>query len=192
MTLPEGVERIGETRWPAPERYVHGGGQIIDFIYEDEFALLVPVRVSESLVGSSVEFRAEGFWLVCKEACIPGEGVATLLTSVSNEAGGSSDAARVIASSRATTPGSELSEIGATARWDGLTLAIDAPGALFTGADLHSATIAGANLFGARFEGAVLQNADLAGANLYGAELWKADTTGARLDGANLEGTKLA
>jgi len=129
FTLPDGVERAGEVRWPAPERYVHGGGRILDYIYEDEFALLVPVRVSEELLGSSVELRVDGFWLVCKEACIPGEGFATLSTSVGRDAGKASGDAGVIAASRERTPGDELSAIGATAGWDGLSLTIDAPGA---------------------------------------------------------------
>lgn len=129
FTFPEGVERAGEGRWPAPERYAHGGGRILDYIYEDEFALLVPVTVSDALLGSTVEIRVDGFWLVCKEACIPGEGVATLSASVSTDSGSASADAGVIASSRARTPGDELSAIGATAVWDGLTLAIEAPGA---------------------------------------------------------------
>ncbi len=127
LTLPDGIEQTAETRWPAPERYIHGAGQIIDYIYEREVALLVPVSVSESLVGASVEITATGSWLVCKEACIPGDGGATLSINIENTRGDATSDAALITAMRDRIPSNDAS--GVTTRWDGLTLAIDARGA---------------------------------------------------------------
>ncbi len=129
LTLPDGIELAGETRWPAPERYVHGAGQILDYIYADEVALLVPVRVRESLVGSTVEIGVSGSWLVCQEACIPGGGEATLRVGVASAGGSPSDDASVIEASRQRVPTDDADALGVRTEWDGLTLSIAAPGA---------------------------------------------------------------
>jgi len=129
LTLPDGIELAGETRWPAPERYVHGAGQILDYIYADDVALLVPVRVRDSLVGSTVEIGVSGSWLVCKEACIPGDGEATLRVSVAGDAGALSGDAAVIGASRERVPTDDATALGVRTAWDGVTLSIDAPGA---------------------------------------------------------------
>lgn len=126
FTFPEGVELAGPLRWPAPERYVHGGGEILDYIYEDEVALLVPVRVSESLVGSEIEISANGFWLVCKEACIPGDGDASLRIAVGETGGKATSDAGVIAASRERVPSEN---IALALSWDGLTLVAHVDGA---------------------------------------------------------------
>jgi thiol:disulfide interchange protein DsbD len=128
FTLPEGVELAGELQWPAPKRYIHGAGQLLDYIYEDEFALLQPVRIDSSLLGETVTIEARGTWLVCKEACLPGEGADRITLEVSGSAGGETEEAALIEAmrDRVPVPGSELD---LSAAWDGRTLVVSAPGA---------------------------------------------------------------
>ncbi len=59
------------------------------------------------------------------------------------------------------------------------------------GADLRSANLYGANLYGANLRGANLEGANLRSANLEGANLRSANLYGANLRGANLEGANL-
>ncbi len=65
LTLPEGVT-AGEILWPTPTRYEHSGG-LLDYIYENEVTLIVPISGSVAGIRADIEF------LVCQEACIPGE-----------------------------------------------------------------------------------------------------------------------
>jgi len=58
--LPEGVELAGEMRWPAPKRYIHGGGRLLDYIYEKELALLQPVRIDSPLAGPTESLEGRG------------------------------------------------------------------------------------------------------------------------------------
>jgi thiol:disulfide interchange protein DsbD len=69
LTPPEGVT-VGEILWPTPKRYEHSGG-LLDYIYEEEVTLIVPI--SGRPTGDRGDGRAEIEFLVCKEACIPGE-----------------------------------------------------------------------------------------------------------------------
>jgi len=124
--LPEGVTMAGELRWPGPKRYLHGGGQLLDYIYEGEFALLAPVRIDESLAGETVEIRASASWLVCKEACLPGDGEAALRVGVAQSAGAPTADAALIRASRERVPSGNA---GVRAEWDGRDLVVRAAGA---------------------------------------------------------------
>ena len=128
FTLPDGIVPAGPLEWPAPRRYMHGQGQLLDYIYEGEVALLLPVRVDPSLVGRTVEVGVSGEWLVCREECLPGDGSATLAVTVSEDAGAPSASSAVIGESEQKLPVG-MSEVGVTARWEGLDLIISAPGA---------------------------------------------------------------
>lgn len=65
LSLPDGGS-AGDILWPTPKRHEHSGG-LLDYIYEDEVTLIVPVTGPVSGVSADIEF------LVCQEACIPGE-----------------------------------------------------------------------------------------------------------------------
>jgi DsbC/DsbD-like thiol-disulfide interchange protein len=71
LTLPKGIASAGP-RWPAPKRLIHDG--FVDFVYEDELIVLVPLEVkSAERVGTKVSLGVKVSWLVCKEVCIPGQ-----------------------------------------------------------------------------------------------------------------------
>ena len=124
--LPEGVTMAGELRWPGPDRYLHGGGQLLDYIYGGDFALLAPVRLDESLAGETVEIRASASWLVCKEACLPGEGEDALRVHVARSAGTPTADAPLIRASRERVPSGDAR---VSAEWDGRDLVVRAAGA---------------------------------------------------------------
>ena len=67
--LPPGAQ-AGDIQWPVPSRFQ--SGPIVNFAYENEVTLLVPVRVpSAATVGSLFPVAASVDWLVCREDCIP-------------------------------------------------------------------------------------------------------------------------
>jgi thiol:disulfide interchange protein DsbD len=123
--LPEGVELAGDLRWPAPKRYIHGGGRLLDYIYEKELALLQPVRIDSSLAGETVAIGASGTWLVCKEACLPGEGADRLMVEIASDASAATADADLIERMSRRVPVS-AGELGVRTSWDGLTLVIEA------------------------------------------------------------------
>jgi DsbC/DsbD-like thiol-disulfide interchange protein len=70
--------------WPAPKRL--GGGSIIDYGYEDQVLLMVPIRAPMSFDYESrqnVQFVADVKYIVCREVCIPGKSHVTLSLPVS-------------------------------------------------------------------------------------------------------------
>jgi len=122
LDLPNGVT-AGETLWPAPRRYVHSGG-LLDYIYEGEVTLIVPiggvsdVRPTDGrpLGKVSIEF------LVCQEACIPGERTVDLAIPGEADEPPVAEAMRAVdLTRRLPRPG------GAEWSWDGTTLVITTP-----------------------------------------------------------------
>ncbi len=73
--LPPGW-RAGEIRWPVPRRIPFG--PLVNYGYEDELTLLVPIEAGPLQGEEPVLLRAELEWLVCKEDCIPEEGELSL------------------------------------------------------------------------------------------------------------------
>lgn len=95
--LPEGIE-AGEIEWPAPERIPLEG--LVNYGYEGVATFIVPMTASETLeVGDRINLKADLFWLICKELCLPGEAevehtMAVAETSVPGEDAGAFQAAR--------------------------------------------------------------------------------------------------
>ena len=86
--LPAGV-RADEIEWPTPRRL--GTSSIVDFGYEDDVMLLVPLRagVGAAALGAgdgSVQLRGEVKVLVCREMCIPGKAQLSLTLPVKSQA----------------------------------------------------------------------------------------------------------
>lgn len=73
--LPEGVE-VGPIEWPAPRRIPVG--PLVNFGYEGEVLLAVPVKVPAAYGGRSLPVELSAEWLVCEVSCIPEEGRFTL------------------------------------------------------------------------------------------------------------------
>jgi DsbC/DsbD-like thiol-disulfide interchange protein len=78
--LPEGIS-VGEIQWPAPRKL--GSATVVDFGYEGDVTLLVPVRVASTVApGQAVTLEADIGVLICREMCIPGKTVAKLTVPV--------------------------------------------------------------------------------------------------------------
>ena len=70
--LPAGFA-AGEIEWQPPERQPYG--PLVNFGYELEAILLIPITVPAGLApGTHVPIRAQVFWLVCADVCVPEEG----------------------------------------------------------------------------------------------------------------------
>ncbi|MEO1043918.1 MAG: protein-disulfide reductase DsbD domain-containing protein [Pseudomonadota bacterium] len=71
-TLPEGVG-IGELSYPVPDTLVIGG--IMNFIYEEDYALLMPLTLDASIApGTELPVSVKAEWLACTdEICVPEE-----------------------------------------------------------------------------------------------------------------------
>ena len=127
LTLPAGVRSTG-IRWPAPQRLTHEDGSV-DFAYEEELTVLIPIEVDETWVGKTVTLKVDSSWLVCKEICVPGEASLSLSLPVRAKASErklTKFAAAVEAiGPRLTTPLPK----GVAASFSGLTLNLSAPGA---------------------------------------------------------------
>lgn len=120
---PEGLT-IGEPMWPTPERHVLPG-DLLDYTYTRRVTLLFPVTLSASSTPNSgpVKIKAVAKWLVCKEACVPGERAIELSLPIASSSSASADA-DLIASARARLP-LTLSEQPAPiirVAWQGRTL----------------------------------------------------------------------
>jgi len=68
--LPEGLE-AGAIQWPTPQRFDLDG--FITYGYEDSVTFMVPVTVAEGFRGDIATLKADAFWLICKELCLPGD-----------------------------------------------------------------------------------------------------------------------
>ena len=75
-SLPAGFQAEA-IRWPTPKRL--GSGSVVDYGYEGQVLLMVPMRIAASAktmtsgtIGASVKY------LVCREICIPGKADLTL------------------------------------------------------------------------------------------------------------------
>ena len=64
----------GNIEWPAPKRL--GSGSIIDYGYENEVLLIIPLHAptaSSAAAAAPHEIAAEVKYIICREICIPGK-----------------------------------------------------------------------------------------------------------------------
>ena len=81
--LPAGLT-AGEMEWPTPRRL--GTATIVDFGYEDDVMLMVPMHAEAGLAASGpVQLGAEVRVLVCREMCIPGKAQISLTPPVKSQ-----------------------------------------------------------------------------------------------------------
>lgn len=130
FSAPEGVE-IGELVWPAPMRYIHAAGMLIDYTYEDVVTLVAPVRVTPAYTGGDgpITIKADIEWLVCKEACIPGSASLSIRLPLAGADPRTSSDAPLFAAADARTARPLTPDDSVRATWSGDTLRISAPGA---------------------------------------------------------------
>lgn len=78
--LPSGLS-AGEIQWPAPKPLP--AFSLVDFGYEDEVLLMVPIKAASSLASSgNVTLNANLKFIVCREVCIPGKNQLSLSVPV--------------------------------------------------------------------------------------------------------------
>lgn len=83
--LPAGYS-AGPIEWPAPKRL--GSGSIIDYGYEDQVLLVVPIRAPMSFDyqgRQNVQIVADVKYVVCREICIPGKAHLVLALPLTND-----------------------------------------------------------------------------------------------------------
>lgn len=127
-TLPPGLT-VGEIRWPVPKRHI-SDGELLDHVYENEVTLLVPLTADKSVKpGSKLEVKAESKWLVCREACLPGDAILTITVPVvaaEADATPSPTAPKIVAAEKALP---KPATAPFAAKIEGSTLVITCPGA---------------------------------------------------------------
>lgn len=97
--LPIGF-RAGKILWPLPQRI--SLPSVMDFGYENEVTLLVPIEVPRTVhAGETFDLTANVQWLVCKETCIPGQATLHATLTIGD---GKGAANTLIAQARAQLP----------------------------------------------------------------------------------------
>ncbi len=101
--LPDGVV-VGDIDWPAPHRQPFD--PMMNYGYEDKSTLLMPVTLpADWPSGKPVDMTADVFWLVCKEVCIPEQGIASLSLPTGPETGAKSrETGAIFTAARAAIP----------------------------------------------------------------------------------------
>lgn len=103
--LPEGLS-ADEIEWPTPTRIPLAG--LMSYGYKEAVTYLIPFQADASLQpGQTLRIRAEAFWLICKEICLPGDATLAIELAV-GESSVTSPAAERIAAARAQLPAQEL------------------------------------------------------------------------------------
>ena len=70
-TLPAGVT-AGDIQWPTPGRLPIG--PLMNYGYEGTLLLPVPITVTATAAGTTLDVKLRAEWLVCKDVCIPESG----------------------------------------------------------------------------------------------------------------------
>lgn len=122
---PAGAVEIGEAQWAVPKRHV-AEGDIVDYIYEGRVLHLFEVKPGPKSVGKGeVTITCKASWLVCKEACLPGEGEAKTTILFSNREQPESDvAAEIEAWSKRLPLDAEASKVFLQHTWCGKSLVL--------------------------------------------------------------------
>ncbi|MEO0508845.1 MAG: protein-disulfide reductase DsbD domain-containing protein [Verrucomicrobiota bacterium] len=103
--LPAGFE-VGAIQWPIPQLISLEG--LVSYGYKDVVSFIVPVKAPAELKpGTVVDIRAEIFYLICNELCLPGDAVVDLALPV-GKSSGPSEATAVFKAGRASQPSSEM------------------------------------------------------------------------------------
>ena len=124
--LPEGFS-VGATQWPAPERIPVQ--TLMNFGYEGEVTLLVPLRVPETLPASGrVSLSGTLSYLVCEEICIPGSAELALDLPVGTSAEPDPAQGRLFAEARAALPEPAPFPVRAVREGENFSLQLDRSG----------------------------------------------------------------
>jgi len=134
LDLPDGFEAL-PTQWPAPRRHILGANDLLDHVLEGDVLAIIPVRVPASAApGSIVSISGHADWLVCDEACVPGNADLTISLPVvpgTDKARPSSEASifeRALVTIPVSMP-TDPSTMGVEVSWNDRTLILHVPGA---------------------------------------------------------------
>lgn len=75
----------GEILWPLPARFPLDA-QLVNFGYKGRVVLPLAVRIPADIKAGSLQIEARASWLVCEDACIPGNGEYRLTLPLASQA----------------------------------------------------------------------------------------------------------
>jgi DsbC/DsbD-like thiol-disulfide interchange protein len=132
LDLPAGWT-AGQIQWPAPVRHV-APGDIVDHVLEGKVTLILPVTVPASAKPGEVTLTGKASWLVCKSACLPGDGEFAIKVSVVAAAAdvkdGSADTLARFSAARARHPKPLPADASVKVTPRGGSVTFAAPGAI--------------------------------------------------------------
>jgi DsbC/DsbD-like thiol-disulfide interchange protein len=101
--LPAGLT-AGEIKWPAPRKM--GASTIVNYVYDGEVLLMVPVRAAADVSASSSEkLGASVKFLICSDQmCVPGHAELSLALPVKVQVSADAATAGLFAAARARLP----------------------------------------------------------------------------------------
>jgi thiol:disulfide interchange protein DsbD len=87
LDLPPGFT-ASDVQYPIPKK-LDLPGDIVNYAYEDEVMLIVPVTPPKELsTGATADITAHVNWLVCQDVCLPGKASAALSLSTDGSTNG--------------------------------------------------------------------------------------------------------
>ncbi len=85
VKAPEGIQ-VGDIAWPRPVVFEDDWGDTT-YGYEHEVILLLPLRIPLQAPEGPLTLEVDAEWLVCKEACLLGEGRVSIRMEIRADAG---------------------------------------------------------------------------------------------------------
>lgn len=81
VQVPDGY-KVGKIRWPRPIEMDSPIG--VEYVYEKQAALFVPITAPEKLNDGQIEIIADVRWAVCKHICLWGQEIQTIKLTTSS------------------------------------------------------------------------------------------------------------
>ena len=99
---PDGII-IGEMEWPAPERQPYE--PMMNYGYADAVSFVFPIDIPDTWPsGKPVDLKAQVYWLVCNEVCIPDQGEVSVRLPTGENTVADPSVAEVFTDARASQP----------------------------------------------------------------------------------------
>ena len=121
---------VGVAAWPGPTRHVQKGINSVDYVYEGEATILVPVTVAKTVTpGTTLKLSLATTWFACADICVDGAAKLDLTLTVAAKA---PQATPVDATTKAWFAAAKKRlpqklPADVKVRFEGTTLAIEAP-----------------------------------------------------------------
>ena len=126
-TLPDALT-AQEVLWPLPQKIAIG--TLTNYGYENKALLVVPIRVAADFkAGAALSLQLKAQWLVCRQECIPQEGLFALsLPSQGGTALQSAAFEAALSAQPAKLPDAQRKLASATLSEQGTSLSVQVPG----------------------------------------------------------------